>query len=51
MNKVVLIGNLTRDIELAKTATGKPYTRFSIAVKRNFAKESEQQADFINIVA
>lgn len=51
MNKVVLIGNLTRDIELSKTASGKNYTKFSIAVKRNFAKEGETQADFINIVA
>ena len=51
MNKVVLIGNLTRDPELQTTNSGVSVCRFSLAVTRRFANnEGERDADFINIV-
>ena len=50
MNKVMLIGNLTRDPELNTTNSGVSVCRFSIAVSRRFANaEGEREADFINI--
>lgn len=50
MNKVYLIGNLTRDPELSETPSGIPYCRFSIAVNRSFANaEGNREADFFNI--
>ncbi len=51
MNKVVLIGNLTRDPELQTTNSGVSVCRFSLAVARRFANsDGEREADFINIV-
>ena len=49
MNKVFLIGNLTRDPELTETQSGISVCRFSIAVNRR--KDSEQVADFYNVTA
>ena len=47
MNKVILMGRLTRDVEMRQTPNG-----VSIAVNRRFAgKDAQQQADFINCVA
>lgn len=46
MNKVMLIGNLTRDPEAGTTANGVSYSRFSIAVSRRFSKE---ETDYFNI--
>lgn len=51
MNKVILMGRLTRDPEVRQTTSGISVTRFSIAVNRRFAKEGSQDADFINCVA
>lgn len=49
MNKVILIGRLTRDPELNFAAgSGTAVTRFSLAVKRPFKKD---ESDFINCVA
>lgn len=50
-NKVILIGNMTADPELKNTASGVSVCSFSIAINRRFAKEGEQNVDFINIVA
>lgn len=51
MNKVVLIGRITRDPELRYTASNIPNTRFTLAVNRNFQNQNgETEADFINIV-
>ena len=50
MNKAILIGNLTRDPELAETKDGIAVCRFSIAVNR-FIRAGESQTDFFNIVA
>ena len=53
MNKVHLIGNLTRDPELRCTQTGVSVCNFSIAVNRRFKNPQTGQAetDFFNIVA
>lgn len=52
MNKVILIGNLTRDPELRSTSGGTSVCSFSIAVNRRFAGQSGERAtDFFNIVA
>ena len=52
MNTVVLLGRLTKDPEVRYTQTNNiMVASFSLAVNRRFAKEGEQQTDFINIVA
>ena len=53
MNKVYLIGNLTRDPETRSTSAGIPVCNFSIAVNRRFknAQTGQQETDFFNIVA
>ncbi len=51
MNKVILIGRLTRDPELRTTANNLSVATFSLAVSRPFTPQGgEQQADFINCV-
>ena len=51
MNKVVLIGRLTRDPELRYTSSNIPSARFSLAVDRPFTSQSgERETDFINII-
>lgn len=51
MNKVVLIGRLTKDPELKFTpATGTAVATFTLAVDRRFKKEGQQSADFIPVV-
>lgn len=52
MNKVNLIGNLTRDPELTETASGTAVCRFSIAVGRNYSNgNGERETDFFNCTA
>lgn len=51
MNKVILMGRLTRDPELRQTTSGIAVCSFSIAVNRRFAKDGQQNADFINCTA
>lgn len=51
MNKVFLIGRLTRDPELRYTGSNLPVATFSLAVNRPFTGQNgEREADFINIV-
>lgn len=51
MNKVILAGRLTKDIEMRYTQTGKAIARFILAVNRRVSKDKEkQQADFIPII-
>ncbi len=51
MNKVILIGNLTKDPELTTTTSGISVCRFSLAVSRKFTNsEGERETDFINVV-
>ena len=53
MNKVILMGRLTRDPEVRYTQTNNTLVAsFSLAVNRRFARQGEErQADFINVVA
>lgn len=52
MNKVFLIGRLTRDPELRYTSSNLANMRTSLAVDRQYAREGEERGtDFINIVA
>ena len=53
MNKVILLGRLTKDPETRYTqSTNTQVTSFTLAVNRRFAKQGEErQADFINCVA
>lgn len=49
MNKVFLTGNLTREVEVRYTQSGKAFARCGIAVKRPFSKDKD--IDFFNLVA
>ena len=50
MNKVILVGNLTRDPELSETPSGIAVCRFSIAVSRDYAgADGNRETDFFNI--
>ena len=51
LNKVILGGRLTADVELKQTPQGVSVSTFSIAVNRRTSKDQEQQADFINCQA
>ena len=53
MNKVFLIGNLTRDPELKSTSAGTPVCNFTVAVNRRFrnSQTGQQETDFLNVVA
>lgn len=50
MNKVFLIGNLTRDPELSETPSGVSLCRFGIAINRR-SSGGEQTTDFYNVTA
>jgi single-strand DNA-binding protein len=51
LNRVILIGRLTRDPELRYTPNGVAVTSFSLAVDRPFSnQQGEREADFINVV-
>lgn len=52
MNKIILIGNLTRDPESDSTPNGVNFTRFTIAVNRPFTNANgERVADYFDIIA
>ena len=52
MNKVFMIGNMTKDPELSETNSGIAVCRFSIAVnRRRTSADAEQQTDFFNVTA
>jgi len=51
LNRIILIGRLTRDPELRYTASGKAVANFALAVDRKFTnQQGERETDFINIV-
>lgn len=51
MNKVILIGNLTRDPEISETPNGVAVCKFSIAVSRDYTNaDGNRESDFFNIV-
>lgn len=51
INRVVLTGRLTKDLELRQTQSGKSTVSFSLAVDRAFRKDGQPEADFIQCVA
>ena len=51
MNKVVLIGNLTRDVESGETKSGMRFANFSLAVNRRRKADGEQETDYFNVTA
>ena len=51
MNKVILIGRLTKDPDLRYTQSGTAVANFTLAVNRRYNPNGEQEADFINCVA
>ena len=52
MNKIILIGNLTRDPEPGSTPSGVNFARFTIAVNRPFTTaDGERVADYFDIIA
>lgn len=51
MNKVMLIGRLTKDPDLRYTQSGTAVANFTLAVNRRYNPNGEQEADFINCVA
>ena len=52
LNKVFIMGRLTRDPELRRTQRGTPVTSFSLAVDRDFKSQGgEKETDFIDVVA
>ena len=50
INRVVLVGRMTRDPELRRTNTGAAVTSFTLALNRNYNSADGQQADYINCV-
>ena len=50
MNKVFLIGRLSRDPELRHTTSGMPVCQINVAISRPVSQGSEPQTDFINVV-
>ena len=52
LNNVILMGRITKDLELKQTQSGISVLQFGIAVDRSYAKQGEErQADFISCVA
>ena len=51
LNKVVLAGRLTADVELKNTQSGISVCSFTLAVNRRFRRDGEQNTDFINCQA
>lgn len=53
LNKIILMGRMTRDPELRHTATGTPVATFSLAVERDMKDKQtgERATDFIDVVA
>lgn len=50
MNKVILLGRLTKDPEVKYTQTGKCVTSITVAVNRPYQKDKQQEADFIPVI-
>ena len=52
LNKIILMGRLTRDPELRRTGSGTAVTSFALAVDRDFKGQGgEKETDFIDVVA
>lgn len=52
LNKIIIMGRMTRDPELRRTGSGTSATSFSIAVDRDFkGQNGEKETDFVDVVA
>ncbi len=51
LNKVILGGRITADVELKQTPNGVSVAQFSLAVNRRYSKDGQQQTDFFNVTA
>ena len=52
LNKIILMGRLTRDPELRRTQSGTAVASFTLAVDRDYKpQDGERETDFIDIVA
>ena len=51
LNKIDVMGHLTRDINLKTTPAGVSVASFALAVERDFAEGGEKKTDFIDVVA
>lgn len=50
LNRVALVGRLTKEVELRRIGSGKAVASFTLAVERNYKREGEPTADFISCV-
>ena len=50
MNKIILLGRLTKDPEVRYTPTNKVVAQFTLAVDRPYSKDNQREADFIPVV-
>lgn len=50
MNKIITIGNLTKDVELRSTQNGKSVATFTVAVQRAFKVDGQPETDFFPVV-
>lgn len=48
MNKFIISGNITKEIDLKYSSAGKAYAKFTVAVRRKFDRE---KSDFFNVTA
>ena len=51
LNKIIVMGRLTKDPELRHTQNGIPVAGFSLAVDRNYSKDKVKETDFFDVVA
>ena len=51
LNKTILLGRITQDLELKQTPSGVSVLSFTVAVDRSYTKGEEKQSDFISCVA
>ena len=51
LNRAILIGRLTKDLELRYTNNGTAVAKFTLAVDRRQVKDREKEVDFIDVIA
>ena len=51
LNHITIMGRMTRDPELRRTGSGVAVASFTVAVDRDYSKDSEKETDFIDCVA
>lgn len=51
LNTITIMGRLTRDPELRRTASGVPVTTFTLACERDFGNDGQKETDFIDVTA